>query len=331
MITVCIPAYRASAFIGDTLASVLAQSFQDFRVEIAIDPTADDPAADDPGSDDIDDTEAALELFRDDSRVQIVVNPKRLGWAANFNALLERVDTPFFVPLPHDDLWHPDYLATFYPLMCDNPAAAVAYGDMTIFGAENSSGFRAVTLPQGEDRMTHLIRFMLQGAHAMPWRGLTRRSATAVTGGFPTDQWSGFAVEVEYALGLLEAGPVIHVPRTLYRKRVFTAKERISASSARIRDWSVKERMKAWKRHANALRVRMDRMISVYDASAEASLLADASFKAAMVLRRQNMVVPGLDQAEVVAFAALHSKVLRIDHPLAWSVAQQLEPLTRQA
>ena len=45
MITVCIPAYRASAFIGDTLASVLAQSFQDFRVEIAIDSTADDPAA----------------------------------------------------------------------------------------------------------------------------------------------------------------------------------------------------------------------------------------------------------------------------------------------
>lgn len=319
MISVCIPAYKASAFLGDTLASVLAQSFQDFHVEIAIDPPEDGQ----------DDTEASLEPFRDDPRVQILVNPRRLGWAANFNALLERVKTPFFVPLPHDDLWEPDYLETFYPLMRNNPAAAVAYGDMTMVSPDHPRGFRCVTLPQGEDRMTHLIRFMMQGAHAMPWRGVTRRSALAVTKGFPTDPWSGFAVEVEYALGLLEAGPVIHVPRTLYRKRIFRPNDRMTASRARIRDWSVENRMKAWTRHAHELRARMNRMMCGYGASPEARLLAQAAFRAAMVLRRQSMVTPGLDEAEAATFAALHARVIALDHPLALPVAQQLEPLTR--
>ena len=314
MITVCIPAYMAGPFIGETVASVLAQSFEDFRVEIAIDPP-------DNG---IDDTDAALEPFRDDARVNISTNSRRFGWAGNFNALLQRVETPFYVPLPHDDTWDPDYLATLYPLVSGHSEASVAYGDMTMFGINDVTGYRSVALPQGEDRMTHLIRFMVQGAHAMPWRGVTRRSALSVTQGFPKDLWSGFAVEVEYALGLLEAGPVIHVPRALYRKRVFALQERVSASSARILEWTVEDRMKAWQTHYNALEARMRRMMLTFNALSEEAVLVEAAFRAAMLQRRHSMVASGLTDSEVAFVASMQSRVISIDHPLAPFVASQL-------
>lgn len=314
MITVCIPAYMAGPFIRETVASVLAQSFEDFRVAIAIDPS-------DSG---VDNTEEALDSFRDDARVSISTNPVRLGWAANFNALLERVETPFYVPLPHDDIWDPDYLATLYPLVSDNAEASVAYGDMTMFGTNNVTGFRSVALPRCENRMTHLIRFMAQGAHAMPWRGVTRRSALAVTQGFPTDRWSGFAVEAEYALGLLEAGPVIHVPQALYRKRVFPVQERVPASRERLLNWAVEERMKAWERHSDALHARMQRMMLTFNASGDEAYLAEAAFRAAMLQRRNEMVVPGFAETEVAFLAAMQSRVASIDHPLAPFVASQL-------
>lgn len=309
----------AGPFIRETVASVLSQSFKDFRVDIAIDPP-------EFGEDD---TQTALERFRDDPRVHIVNNPKRLGWAKNFNAMFERVQTPFYVPLPHDDLWEPNYLATFLPMLLDHPEASVAYGDMTMFGANNFTGFRSVILPQGEDRVTHLIRFLLQGANAMPWRGVTRSSAIAVTKGFPTDEWGGFAVEVEYALGLLEAGPVIHVPKPLYQKRIFPAEQRVSASRARISGWTIEDRMKAWERHSEALYLRMLRMMSVFNASEDAILLAEASLKAAMLQRRQSMVELGLSQAEGSIFSSLLSRVLCIDHPLTSCVARQLAPFAR--
>jgi glycosyltransferase involved in cell wall biosynthesis len=315
MITVCIPAYQAGAFIGETVSSVLAQTFDDFRLEIAIDPP-------DRGEDS---TEAALEPFRDDPRVNVFTNSRRLGWAGNFHALLQEVKTPFYAPLPHDDIWSPDYLATFTPLVSEHPEASVAYGDMTMFGTNGVAGFRSVALPQGEDRIWHLIRFMLQGAHAMPWRGVTRQSAIAVTQGFPTDFWGGFAVEVEYALGLLEAGPVIHVPKALYRKRVFTSQERVSASMARAADWAVEDRIKAWKRHYTAMQTRMLRMLSIFNATRDEDLLVDLAFRAAMLKRRHTLVTPGLDKAEAASLAAGRARVISITHPLAPSVAQQLE------
>ena len=321
MITVCIPAYRAGPFIGETVASVLAQRFEDFRVEIAIDPP--------DGR--LDDTEAALEPFRGDPRVRVSTNPRRLGWSGNFNALLHRVETPFYVPLPHDDLWDPDYLATLFPLVSDHPEASVAYGDMTTFGPGNATGFKSVTLPQREDRMTHLIRFMMQGAHAMPWRGVTRSSALAVTHGFPTDRWSGFAVEAEYALGLLEAGPVIHVPQALYRKRVFPLQERVSASKARTMDWAVADRMEAWQRHYNALEARMQRMMLTFNASADEVFLAQVAFVTAMLQRRHAMVTPGLSEAEAAFLEGALPRVTSSDHPLARNVAQQIGNFTRSS
>lgn len=314
MITVCIPAFRAGSFIAETVGSVLAQSFDDFLVSIAIDPSDDGP----------DDTKTALEPFRDDPRVSVRVNWRRLGWAQNFNSLLETVKTDFFAFLPHDDLWTPNYLATLAPLVMADASASVSFADMRFFGAAAPDQRHAMPLPKGESRTRHLLRFMIEGAHAVPWRGVTRRSVSEVTGGFPYDGFGGFAVEAEYALSLLEAGIAIHVASPLYRKRVFGADQRVSASASRLAR-PIKELALAWNRHRNALHTRMVRMLRQYPCQNTEAVLTHDAFLAAMLNRRRSMVAPGITPSERRRLNAAIARAAASDDPLAARVALELQ------
>lgn len=314
MITVCIPAFEAGAFLGETLTSVLQQTYDNFRVAIAVDPS------DDPD----DGTLAAIAPFRDDPRISVRVNPTRLGWAENFNALLGAVETDFYVPLPHDDCWDHRYLETLAPLVMSNPSASVAYADMSLFGASKPGEKKAVPLPAGESRALHLLRFMIAGAHAVPWRGVTRRNALKTTGGFPRDGLGGFAVEAEYALGLLEAGRALHVPLPIYHKRVFTDEQRVSASRARLRRGQSDLDL-AWRRHRANMQERLNRILRcIPSAPAEATLIKDA-FQAAMFQRRQAMVAPGLSPAEVRYLQKAIRRTWANTHPLSEMVATRLQ------
>lgn len=316
MLTVCIPAYRAEEFIAETVSSVLAQTFTDFVVRIYIDPT-DDHAPDG--------TLKALAPFRDDPRVQISENASRLGWAENIDALLKSVETEFYVILPHDDLWHPNYLETLFPLVYDNKNASVAYGDLTTL-ANPQLPKRAVVLPANESRGLHLLKFHLQNAHAMPWRGVTRTSAMATTGGFPTDGYLGFAVEAEYALGLLHAGQVLHVPKALYQKRLFS-NGRVSASKERKILLSEKQRHQAWERHKDAILARTERMITQYDLDNDLGVLCRCAALCAMLSRRNAMVRPGLDPGEFVLLQDMAKDCARLSHPMAPKVVEKLQIL----
>jgi hypothetical protein len=284
-ITVCIAAYKAGAFIGETVASALAQTHADLICEIAIDPPAD-------GSPD--QTEAALEPFHKDPRVKIRVNPVRLGWAGNFAALADRVRTDFFAFLPHDDLWHPTYLDRLVTPLLARPQASVCYCDLEQFGA--GSGGKAVVLPDGESRAKHVLRFCLQGAQGMLWRGVTRRSALAVTGGFPTDGYQGFAVECEYALALLAAGQVIHIAEPLYSKRVFKA-DVMSASRERVAGVPEDVRLAAWQNHDRQMTNWLAAAMAASAMPADMAVLCRAALDAAMLRRRQSMVTPVMDEA----------------------------------
>ena len=291
-VSVCIPAHRAGAFIAETVASVLEQSHADLRLLVAVDPAEDDPA---------DTTLVALEPFRADPRVEIRVNPRRLGWAGNIAALLPRVRTDWYAILPHDDLWHPDYLEKLLPPLLAAPDAVVSYADLIRFGAQ--TGGHSVVLPPGEDRARHLLRFLLQGAEAMPWRGVTRRSSLAATGGFPTDAHRGFAVECEYAMALLGAGRALHRAEVLYRKRVH-APGVMSASRVRVAGVSPAERLAGWQAHDRQMGLRLQAAMRAIAMGADQAALCRAALDAAMLRRRQLMVAPVLDAGALARVGA---------------------------
>ncbi|MBA2293225.1 MAG: glycosyltransferase [Gemmatimonadales bacterium] len=95
-ITVLIPAYQHEDYIDGALRSVLAQTYQGFRILVVDDCSTDQTVA------------RAREV--DDPRITISLNASNMGLGASMVAALAQVDTPLVALLNSDDLYHPDRL-----------------------------------------------------------------------------------------------------------------------------------------------------------------------------------------------------------------------------
>ena len=203
--TICIPAYRSGSSLVPTLRSALGQTRRDLRVEVAIE-----------GTDDAEETLTVCRDFEADPRLRVRVNDGVLGWAENIDAMLGRVETPFYLILPHDDLLHPEYVERLLAEHEREPGAAVAYADMFFLGPQG----RRKSSPIGRgDRDQRLQDFYLAGAEAVPWRGVTRTALLGEGLHFPSNSYRSFAVECEYAQRLVASGPALYLPMSLFFKR----------------------------------------------------------------------------------------------------------------
>jgi len=98
IVSVCIPTYKGAATIGAAIESVLGQSFASFELIVI-----------DDGSPDA--TRLIVESFAD-PRITYLRNDHNLGPEDNWNRCLEVARGKYFKLLPHDDLLHPQCLAT---------------------------------------------------------------------------------------------------------------------------------------------------------------------------------------------------------------------------
>jgi tetratricopeptide (TPR) repeat protein len=203
-VTVCITAYRSGGMIIPTLRSVKAQTHANLRVAISVD----GPHAE---------TEAICQAEADD-RFDIIVQPSQLGWVGNTNATLDRVVTPYFFILPHDDLLHERYIELLLRELVAHPEAVNAYSDVELFGPE-----RRVTMTRTDLDGNFLARV---GAFLnprltswIPWRGLTRSSVLSAGLRMRDNEHGGYDSHLDYILGLLCFGPCWRVAETLYYHR----------------------------------------------------------------------------------------------------------------
>lgn len=98
LVSVVMAVYNGAEFIGEAIASVLAQTYE--RQELII---VDDGSRDD--------TVALVEHWMTrDKRVRLHRRP-HLGHAQALNAGIEAADGAFIARIDHDDLWHPQHLA----------------------------------------------------------------------------------------------------------------------------------------------------------------------------------------------------------------------------
>jgi hypothetical protein len=202
-VTICVPAYRAGGFLHHTLAAVQGQTFPDFVVDIAIE------AEEGP------ETERACAPFVGDPRFQVRRNATTLGWGRNVAQLLERVTTPFFAILPHDDVWHPRFLEVMMAALAAHPHAVAAFSDLYLFG--RVFGIGKSRLPDA-GLGARLLAYFLQGAEAQAFRAVTRSPLARL--GYPSNDFGAFAVEGEWVLWLLREGVVLRIPEPLYLKRI---------------------------------------------------------------------------------------------------------------
>ncbi len=254
----CVPVYRPGALLVDTLSSIRAQCYRQFQVVISID-----------GDDG--DSESRCEQFVGDPRFRLIVQPRRLGWVKNVNALLIEVDTELFCLHPHDDLMHQAYLERLCAHLDRTPRAVTAFSDIRMQGELNG---RAVSdlLRQSSivgapvERQRRLLK-----AHfnAVAWRGLTLTRALRETGPMRTNRVDNFAEDTVWMAQLARAGELHRVPEELYVKRYH---DRMTHTQWRA--WPLKKRRWAWLVHCHEM---LTEALRVAPSSIERLMLARAA------------------------------------------------------
>ncbi len=111
-ISVVIPVYNGAKTIRETIASVLAQSFEDLEVLVINDGSTDE-------------TGEIVQRIAD-PRLKLLNYPNA-GLAASRNRGIHRAKGEYISFIDADDLWTPDKLAAQYQALQEHPQAQVAY------------------------------------------------------------------------------------------------------------------------------------------------------------------------------------------------------------
>ncbi len=204
LVSVIIPAYNAVTFLGETLDSVLAQSYPNLEIIVVND-----------GS-----TDATPHLLDNYSNRIRVLHQANAGQAAARNHGAREAHGELLAFLDSDDLWDPDKIARQVDLLARFPEALAVYCDHRTIDVQGhplgSSAALAHPRPSG-----NILRALLLGPCIVtPGLVLLRRCAFNETGGF--DESPLMRGHEDYALWLRLAtqGSFIYSPDTLvcYRR-----------------------------------------------------------------------------------------------------------------
>jgi glycosyltransferase involved in cell wall biosynthesis len=231
LVGVGVPVWRGSAFVAETLQSVLAQRDVRLQVFISVD-----------GADT--DSEKVCQCFLSDPRVRLVMQPRRLGWVNNTAAALAgaAAEGAAYVCLqPHDDLIEPDYLASLIEVAEANPGAAVVFSDLMAFG--DIGGVLSQPSVEGSP-LQRQIDLLVRHYNAVAYRGLNRVSALTRVAAISGNRCENFACDTVWMARLARVGDLIRVPRVLYRKRFHR-----ESTHGMWTAWPSEQKIDAWVQH----------------------------------------------------------------------------------
>src|SRR4051812_26982825 len=119
-VTVFLPTYNRAKLLPYAIRSVLAQTYDDFKLVVS------DNAS-------VDDTPAVAASF-DDPRLEYVRQPENLGLLGNHNWFLQRVETDYSLIVPDDDLVYPQLLERTVAELDRLPKAGVVHAAFDVIG-----------------------------------------------------------------------------------------------------------------------------------------------------------------------------------------------------
>lgn len=307
-VTVCIPAWQAGGFIDRTLACARAQTHAAIRILVSVDLGDDDTAA------------RCHHHAREDERVEVLVQPRRLGWADNANATLDRVDTEFFCLYFHDDILRPDFVGRLLGKLRADPDAVAAYCDVREFGDREGLITGA---PYSGPAVDRLLK-MLGPQRGAPLRALTRRSLLDAGLRFPAVPGQGFWRWYPYLVKLAAAGPLRHVPEPLYERWIRA--EGLTASWQRVSREALVEGQRA------SLAICLDAFDRAAASPGERALLRYALYLFTLAWTRRAELAGGLaapiparDLAAAFADITPPTQDALPDHVRAWLAAGETD------
>jgi len=202
-VTILMACYKA-AFLGEAVASALAQTNVDFEVWCIDDGSADA-------------TRALLEDYaRRDARVRVLEHPGRRnrGQAASYNLALPQVTTEFIAFLDDDDRWRPAKLERQLALFRERPEVDLAYvnGDKIDANGRVLWGF----MPDDHREMNR-PELLLLDSYVTPSAVMLRRRLAERVGPFAEDLLPS---DHDYFVRAAEAGVLAYIPEKLFDCRL---------------------------------------------------------------------------------------------------------------
>lgn len=211
LVSVCIPAYRGAAHLGETIKSVLAQDLCDFELVII----------DDNSPDETDQVVASY----DDPRLRYFKNSKNLGPEGNWNRCIEEARGCYFKLLPQDDQLFPDTLRRQVEVLeADrDERIALVFGARDVVDATGRRLTRRGCPGCGEgpvDAKTLVRRCIRFGTNLIgePGGVMMRRSLLHQVGSY--DGSIGYLIDLDYWIRVLKYGDAYYLNRSVSTFRI---------------------------------------------------------------------------------------------------------------
>lgn len=210
LISICIPSYCGARTIGETINSVLAQTYTNIELLVVDDNSPDDTTK--------------IVRQHSDPRIRLVVNKSNLGPQGNWNSCVQAAKGRYIKLLPQDDLITPECIAL---------QAAVLEADSSeniglVFGASrviSPSGRRLATRKyrsgtEGPIDGNEIIRQCIRSGTNLigePGNVLFRRDTALAIGGF--DATYPYVIDLDYWFRLIhnKSGYYLATPLSAFR------------------------------------------------------------------------------------------------------------------
>lgn len=123
LVSVIMPTYQGAAFVGETIESVLAQTYEPIELVIVDDASTD-------GTPDI------VEGYSDRARIRLERGTERVGPTRRRNEAISLSQGPLIAWLDQDDLWFPEKTERQVEVMLERPEVGLVYTGYEAFDGE---------------------------------------------------------------------------------------------------------------------------------------------------------------------------------------------------
>ncbi len=203
------PAYRAEAFIGATIESVLAQTHRDWEL-IVLDNNSPDRTGE-------------IARSYSDPRIRVETNPRTLELADNWNAVTALATGLYLKVLCADDILHPECLAEQVAVLDRHDDVAFVASKRDFIGPDGEVVLQRRGLDGliGKWEPSEVVdRVVRSGINPIGWPAamLLRRSVFEEVGGFDT-RWL-YPIDLELSLRMLGHGSFFGLDSSLASFRI---------------------------------------------------------------------------------------------------------------
>lgn len=231
-VDVVIPCYNYGRFLGDCVASVLAQESVQLRILIIDNASTDDSL------------NVARELAASDDRVEVLAHSINRGATFSYNEGIDWAASEYFLILDADDLLAPGALARAATVMDDNGRVSFTHGVEARLEADGN--VRAFEIKSGPDLLVttglDFIRRLCRtpvndiGANTVIRRTSVQKDVGHYRGSLP------YTDDLEMWLRLANAGSVACIRTVQAVRRYHASRMSVHYQSVQVRDFVERER-----------------------------------------------------------------------------------------